>query len=322
MNRSRATGGPPRLRGREAGWPYNVVSDRSDAARSGLASQSITVLILALDTTTRAGSCALWRDGVVLEARAGRPDLTHAQRLPGDLAALLEAHGVRPADVDLYAVASGPGSFTGLRVGIATMQALALVHDRLVVPITALSALGQYGARLAAAEAALSAGSASGAIGTIVGGVMEAYRGEVFGALYRVAEARGGLFALDILSDASVAPAEALSADWAGRLAVLAGEMAGEVGALTTDAAAAAPLVIGDGVPASEAVLRARWPDARLVPEVPLAGLIAEMAAADPGQGVHPHAIVPVYVRRTDAELLRERQLAADPPAAVRAPSC
>lgn len=316
MNRSRATGGPPRRRGREAGWPYNVVSDRSDAARSGLASQSITVLILALDTTTRAGSCALWRDGVVLEERAGRPDLTHAQRLPGDLAALLEAHGARPADVDLYAVASGPGSFTGLRVGIATMQALALVHDRLVVPITALAALGQYGARLAAAESASSAGR--GAMGAIVGGVMEAYRGEVFGALYRVAEARGGLHALDILSDASVAPAEALSADWAGRLAMLGGE----VGALATDAAAAAPLVIGDGVPAAEAVLRARWPDARLVPEVPLAGLIAEMAAADPGQGVHPHAIVPIYVRRTDAELLRERQLAADPPAAVRAPSC
>lgn len=258
------------------------------------------MLILALDTTTRAGSCALWRDGIVLDERPGRADRTHAERLPGELADLFDAHGLRPGDVDLYAVASGPGSFTGMRVGIATIQALALVHQRLVVPVTALEALGQCGARLAAAGG-VTEGAAEGAI---VGAWMEAYRGEVFGALYRVRGARAssqagggagtGLFDLEEIAGPTVAAPATLAAEWE---------------ALVAQAAVAPSLtIIGDGVPASEAVLRAQWPDARLVDTVPLAAVIAELAAASPDRAVRPHAIVPVYVRRPDAELVRDRQ--------------
>ena len=104
------------------------------------------MVILALDTTTTAGSCALWRDGALVEQRPGDAARTHAERLPGDLADLLAAHGLTVNDVDLYAVASGPGSFTGMRVGIATIQGLALVHGRQVVAISALEALAQCGA--------------------------------------------------------------------------------------------------------------------------------------------------------------------------------
>ena len=104
------------------------------------------MVILALDTTTKAGSCALWRDGALVEQRPGDAARTHAERLPGDLADLLAAHGLTVKDVDLYAVASGPGSFTGLRVGIATIQGLALVHGRKVVAVSALEALAQCGA--------------------------------------------------------------------------------------------------------------------------------------------------------------------------------
>jgi len=52
--------------------------------------------------------------------------LTHGQRLPGELAAALADAGVRVEDIDLLAVAAGPGSFTGLRVGIATIQGIAM----------------------------------------------------------------------------------------------------------------------------------------------------------------------------------------------------
>jgi tRNA threonylcarbamoyladenosine biosynthesis protein TsaB len=255
------------------------------------------VLILALDTTTRAGSCALWRDGLVLDERPGRTDRTHAERLPGELAELLDAHGLRPGDVDRYAVASGPGSFTGLRVGIATIQALALVQDRLVVPVTALEALGQCGARIAAA-----AGGPDADSDAIVGAWMEAYRGEVFGALYRVRGLRASarpeavgadLFDLEEIAGPSVAAPAALAAEWA-------------------TLARSSPLtIIGDAVPTFEAVLRAQWPDARLVDAVPLAAVIAQLAAAEPERAVRPHAIVPVYVRRTDAELTRDRQQAS-----------
>ena len=69
--------------------------------------QSYPMLLLALDTTTAAGSVALWRDGLI-EERAGDPGRSHAERLPGDLMAILGAHGLAPRDVERYAVAAGP----------------------------------------------------------------------------------------------------------------------------------------------------------------------------------------------------------------------
>src|SRR5713101_7862843 len=97
--------------------------------------------ILALDTTTRAGSVALVEHDCVIEERAGDPARTHAERLPREIHALFDGRGIGSADVDLFAVASGPGSFTGLRIGIATMQGLAFVHRRKIAPVSALEAL-------------------------------------------------------------------------------------------------------------------------------------------------------------------------------------
>src|SRR5262245_22323963 len=99
------------------------------------------MLILALDSTTRAGSVALVEDDGVLAERRGDAERSHAERLPRDLDAVLEAHGRRTSDVDLFAVAAGPGSFTGLRVGIATMQGLAFVHRRPLAAVSALEAM-------------------------------------------------------------------------------------------------------------------------------------------------------------------------------------
>src|SRR5258708_26525909 len=101
--------------------------------------------VLALDTTTRAGSVALVENDRVVEERAGDASRTHGERLPAELAAL----GAPWPTIDVFAVASGPGSFTGLRIGIATMQGLALVAGRPVVGVSALEAL----AHLAGADA-------------------------------------------------------------------------------------------------------------------------------------------------------------------------
>jgi tRNA threonylcarbamoyladenosine biosynthesis protein TsaB len=84
------------------------------------------------------------------------------------IAFLLEGLGLAPGDVDGYAVAAGPGSFTGLRVGIGTVQGLALAADRPCAAVSALDAL-----------AALAAGTSD-----CVVAVMEAHRGEVFGGVY------------------------------------------------------------------------------------------------------------------------------------------
>ena len=118
--------------------------------------------VIALDTTTRAGSVALVEDGRVIDERTGDASRTHAERLPAEIIALADAHHLALSDVDLYAVASGPGSFTGLRIGIATMQGLAIVHRRRIVAISALEALAHLQ-------------SADGPAGTVIAAWMDAH---------------------------------------------------------------------------------------------------------------------------------------------------
>ena len=137
------------------------------------------MVILALDTTTATGSVALARDSQLLECRVGDPARTHGERLPGEIITLLEHHEMTPAVIDRYAVCAGPGSFTGLRVGLATVQALALVHARPVITVPALEALA-YGAILLLSKP-------EGPLR--VGAWMNAHRGEVFGALYELSQA-------------------------------------------------------------------------------------------------------------------------------------
>jgi tRNA threonylcarbamoyladenosine biosynthesis protein TsaB len=248
------------------------------------------VVILSLDTTTKSGSCALWRDGALVEERPGDAARTHAERLPGDLADLLAAHGLTVKDVDLYAVASGPGSFTGLRVGIATIQGLALVHGRKVVAVSALEALAQCGA--AAVEGA-----------RLAGGWMGAYRGEVFGALYRITArgAAGALATLEEKAAPAVASPEDMASEWAR---IIQGDGSGGGNGGGGEA-----VVIGDAVPSTYDALAAAMPaSVRLLDAVPLAATIAQIAHVHPERATLPHAIVPLYVRRTDAELMRDRR--------------
>jgi tRNA threonylcarbamoyladenosine biosynthesis protein TsaB len=251
--------------------------------------QFYPMVLLALDTTTAAGSVALWRDGLI-EERRGDPARSHAERLPADLAAILAAHGLSPRDVDRYAVAAGPGSFTGLRIGIATVQGLALVDDRLVHAVGTLDLLAHDAARAADAVA-----------GTIIVTWMEAYRGEVFAARYRVAHAapsvaadgasdrRRGAAVLEVLDPPTVSMPEPLAQSWA----------AGGAGRV---------LVTGDGVVRMQALLAGAFgADAALREPGPLAGTLAALAASAPDAATRPHAVVPIYVRRPDVELARDR---------------
>jgi tRNA threonylcarbamoyladenosine biosynthesis protein TsaB len=105
------------------------------------------MIVLSLDTTTRAGSAAVVDEGVVVLERSGDASRTHAERLPRELLDLLEARNFTTGDVDLFAVASGPGSFTGLRIGIATLQGLAFVHGKKMAAISALEAAAHAVAR-------------------------------------------------------------------------------------------------------------------------------------------------------------------------------
>lgn len=137
--------------------------------------------ILAFDTATRATAVALsLGDGSVLEARddplsGERPG--HASRLLPLIDGLLERAGSGFAELERIAVGVGPGTFTGLRIGIATARALAQASGRELVGVPTLRAL--------ASQAALDA-RADGA--RVVAGVLDARRGEAFVAAWRVSE--------------------------------------------------------------------------------------------------------------------------------------
>ncbi|MFL6279881.1 MAG: tRNA (adenosine(37)-N6)-threonylcarbamoyltransferase complex dimerization subunit type 1 TsaB [Vicinamibacterales bacterium] len=228
------------------------------------------MIILALDTTTKDGSIAVLHDATIRVERTGDPSLTHGQRLPGELAMVLAEAGLRIEDVDLLAVAAGPGSFTGLRIGIATIQGIAMAHDKRVVPVSALEAL---------ARAAINADR-------LIGAWMDAQRKEVFAALY-AADGRDLL-----IPPVSAAPRAVLQA-WSGSIDL-------ERIAFIGDGATHHRDVLHDQIGAGVSV----------APPPPLAGLIGQIAAEDPARAVRPHAIVPIYVRRSDAELARARRAA------------
>lgn len=222
------------------------------------------MLVLALDTTTRAGSAAILRDAIVVAERIGDPELTHGERLPTELMRLLDEAAVRIEDVELFAVAAGPGSFTGLRVGIATVQGLAMARGRRVVPVSALEALARAGT------------NAHRPIATW----MDAQRAEIFAALY-APDGRDVLIAAR-----SAEPGDVLAA---------------------TDLHET--VFIGDGAVRYRDIIISRVGEgATIVPPPPLAGLIGQIAAADPARAVLPHAVVPIYIRKSDAELARARR--------------
>src|SRR5262245_36629882 len=98
------------------------------------------MIVLAIETVTRAGSVALLIDGTC-DARAGDAARSHGERLPGDVMALLADHQLSLHQVSLLAIIAGPGSFTGLRVGMATVQGLALPSGLRVVAVPTLEAM-------------------------------------------------------------------------------------------------------------------------------------------------------------------------------------
>ena len=124
------------------GWSRAENALGGGAERDGIVREYniAPMLIVALETVTPRGSLALWEDGRVVSFESDDAR-THAERLPGELMNWLGREGRALADVDLFAVISGPGSFTGLRVGIAAVQGLAFAGDRRVVPIPTLDAL-------------------------------------------------------------------------------------------------------------------------------------------------------------------------------------
>lgn len=126
-------------------------------------------LILAVDTTSEYGSLALLRDEELLDEVLVHAPKGFAHLLYGHLAELLGRHGLKISEIACFAAASGPGSFTGVRVGLACVKGLAEAVGRPAVGVSNLQAIASCGT--APLRAAL----------------LDARRGEVYGAVYDAA---------------------------------------------------------------------------------------------------------------------------------------
>jgi tRNA threonylcarbamoyladenosine biosynthesis protein TsaB len=233
---------------------------------------------IALDTTTRAGSVALVDDDRVVDERSGDGTRTHALRLPGEVTAIADANGLALADVDIYAVASGPGSFTGLRIGIATVQGFAFVHHRRLVGVPALEALAQLASRDLAP-------------GAVVASWMDAHRRDVFAAVYRVIAAPPFTpERIEEIEGPTVGPPRTILARWMESLDLVPSVFTGD-----------GAVMYGDEI--ARAV-----PSAWILPPPLLAGAIGRLAIAraQRGEDVDPAGLHPLYVRRPDVEIARE----------------
>lgn len=141
------------------------------------------VLTLALDTSSAAGSLAVLRDERVIGTVSTWTKEIYSSRMFRHLDFLLEELSLELRDFDLFAVAAGPGSFTGLRVGLAAAKGWAEVYRKPIAAISALEAI-----------AAQSHSQAS-----VVVPVLDAHRGQVYFGVYlrRVAPDGDGRLALD-----------------------------------------------------------------------------------------------------------------------------
>ncbi len=98
-------------------------------------------LILAIDTATRAGSVALARGAQLLHLQPGDQESSHSVDLIENVEVTLNTIGAKLTEVELFAAASGPGSFTGLRIGIATIKSFAVSVGKQCVGVPTLAAI-------------------------------------------------------------------------------------------------------------------------------------------------------------------------------------
>jgi len=129
--------------------------------------------ILALDTSSRAASCAILRDGALAGEFFMNIGLTHSQTAMPMVEALMRQTMLSLREIDVFAVCTGPGSFTGLRIGIACVKGMAMAGDKPCAGASTLMAL--------AAGVCLFEG--------YICPVMDARRGQVYTALF---ESTGG----------------------------------------------------------------------------------------------------------------------------------
>ncbi len=222
--------------------------------------------ILAVDTSSTSGSIAVL-DGKTLLAEVTFGNAgAHSDWLLKNIDILFSGLGMKTDDIDLFAIASGPGSFTGLRVGISAVKGLAWSLGKKVVGVSTLKAL------------ALNLRYSN----MTVCPVLDARKSEIYTALYRYVNDT----IYSILDDCLTAPERLLPV-------------------LVEEALAKPVVFVGPGLKAYEGFFRARIANAVIAPEPlwhPRASVIGLLAADSAHLAIEPDLLSPMYLRKSEAE--------------------
>ena len=230
------------------------------------------MLILAFESSARPASVALLRDGQLLSQYTQCSQLTHSRTLLPMAEDMLKNAELTLRDVDVFAVAHGPGSFTGVRIGVSTVKGLAWALDKPCVGVSTLEAMAWHGL----------------AAGGVVCPVMDARRSQVYNALFEIVDGRP----VRLTEDRPIALEElAEEVRRLDRPVFLVGDGA----ALTAAHFAAA------GLPFTLAPENLRWQSAW--------GVAMDARDKEPGNA---DALLPVYLRLSQAERERQARLAAE----------
>lgn len=242
---------------------------RVEAGRSGRDARAPEGdLLLALDTATRVLGVAVMQGDRVLAEIAVEGARVHSERVLPAIDFVLREAGVELRDLSAMAVSAGPGSFTGLRVGIATVKGLAFGKELPVVPVPTLAAMRR---------------AAAGAPGPVAC-LLDARRGEVYAGCW----SGPGAHAEGVLAESVFTP-EVLAERLPGGTTLVAGEDAAAGAAAAVEASAGAVSWLDQ----REVATRARW-----------IGELGRVLLAE-GASVAPEALLPRYVRRAEAEVKR-----------------
>ena len=234
--------------------------------------------VLAADTSTSFNTVALCRDQALLAESTVDAGRKHSERLLETVDWVLSEAAFNLSQLDLLAIAVGPGSFTGLRVGLATWKGLALAARRPLIGVSTLDAL----VRLAPRDQGQ------------VCPLLDAKMNEVFGAIYSYEDRRA----------TKTFPDTVCSVD------TILDELEGD------------PLFLGDGASKYRDHILERLPDAIFAEpgcDMPRAWAVAHEAIAAHHAGAPGNAaeVIPVYLRKSQPEQLRERRKPASVPISV-----
>jgi tRNA threonylcarbamoyladenosine biosynthesis protein TsaB len=231
------------------------------------------MFILGIETSTKTGSVAVISGDAVIAQYSLNIEVTHSERLMSTVDRVLKDIGIAIADMDGFAVAIGPGSFTGLRIGLAAIKGLAFATGKPVAAVPTLKAL------------AWNLPHASHPVCPL----LDARKNEVYAALYQYE----GLRLVQLMPEATIPLAEI--ADRVPGTVLFTGEAS----RLYQQAIEKA---FGDR--AFFAPRTACLPSAAAVAEIGL-GIIQN------GEHIDPDSLTPLYIRRPEAEVAWEKRQAS-----------